>query len=330
VREYDLRMFRAYGEFLEGWVTADGGALTDGLEGMRRGAEILREQNVLAFDGLIKIALSEAEARAGDLERAIATLDEALATVERVGFRAFEAELRRARSEMLLRRDPADVAQAEQALQTALAIARQQRTRSFELRAAMSFAKLYRSTSRPVEAHAVLAPALEGFSPTPEMPEIAEAQSLLGALAEIEEVKAAEAQRQRRLHLQTSYGQAMMWAKGFSAEETRAAFSRATELTAKTDSFADRFAAGHFQWTFAFTRGELQAARELEMRFLKEAEDTGRVVEPVSLDAASPSPAAKPLISSRRAGIASERSRPATVSTKGRHRNASTTPPAQL
>jgi hypothetical protein len=37
--------------------------------------------------------------------------------------------------------------------------------------------------SRPAEAHAALAPALEGFSPTPEMPEIAEAQALMERLA---------------------------------------------------------------------------------------------------------------------------------------------------
>ena len=55
--------------------------------------------------------------------------------------------------------------------------------RSFVLRAALSLAKLYQSTGRPADAHAVLAPALEGFSPTPEMPEIAEAQALLAALA---------------------------------------------------------------------------------------------------------------------------------------------------
>ena len=152
VREHDLRLFRAFGEFLEGWATADGGALTDGLEGMRRGAESLREQNALVFDGLIKIALSEAEARAGDLERAIAALDEALTTVERTGFRAFEAELRRARGEILLRRDPTNFAAAEQAFQTAVAIAREQRTRSFELRAALSLAKLYQSTGRPARS----------------------------------------------------------------------------------------------------------------------------------------------------------------------------------
>jgi tetratricopeptide (TPR) repeat protein len=71
----------------------------------------------------------------------------------------------------------------------------------------------------------------------------------------------------------------MMWAKGFSAEEARAAFSRATALAAKTDSFTDRFAAGHFQFVFAFLRGELRSAREQELSFLKEAEDTGCLVE---------------------------------------------------
>jgi hypothetical protein len=111
------------------------------------------------------------------------------------------------------------------------------------------------------------------------MPEIAETQSLLGALAETEEVKAAEAQRQRRLHLQMAYGQVMMWAKGFSAAETRDAFSRATELAAKTDNFADRFGVAHGQWTAANVRGEFQLARQLASAFLREAETAGRTVE---------------------------------------------------
>jgi hypothetical protein len=64
----------------------------------------------------------------------------------------------------------------------AIAIARRQGARSFELRAALSLAKLYQSTGRAVEAHAVVASALEGFSPTPEMPETAEAQALLSQL----------------------------------------------------------------------------------------------------------------------------------------------------
>jgi predicted ATPase len=279
IEHEDLHLFRAFGEFLEGWVTADSGALAEGLENMRRGAESLREQNVLVFDGLIKIALSETETRAGDLERAIATLDEALATVERTGYRAFEAELHRARGEMLLRRDPADFATAEQALQTAVAIARQQGTRSFELRATLPLAKLYQSTGRPVDAHATLAPALEGFSPTPEMPEIAEAQALLAALAKTEEVKAVETQRQRRLDLQRSYGHALIWGKGYGAEETMAAFARVGELAGPTENYAARFAAYDAQSLGSFIRGEYAQTRETAETFLREAMAEGRATE---------------------------------------------------
>ena len=57
-------MLRAFGVFLEGWASAASGASGGGLEGMRRGVELLREQNVLWFDGLLKMALAEAEARA--------------------------------------------------------------------------------------------------------------------------------------------------------------------------------------------------------------------------------------------------------------------------
>jgi predicted ATPase len=188
-REHQLTMFHALGVFLEGCATAANGAPGDGIGDMRHGVELLREQGVLLFDGIFKIGLSEAEARAGDLGRAVATLDEALASSERTGCHAFEAELHRARGEMLLRRDPTDFAPVQQALQTAVAVARQQGTRAFELRAALSLAKLWQSTDRPAEAHTVLAPALEGFSPTSEMSEIPEAQAVLTALVEVEEVR---------------------------------------------------------------------------------------------------------------------------------------------
>ena len=172
-------MYRAFGVFLEGWVTAASGAIGDGLEDMRRGDELLREQNVLIFDGLLKIALVEAEARAGDPGRAVAILDEALATCDRAGYRAFEAELHRARGEMLLKRDPANPAPAAEALLTAIAVAKEQGARSYELLASLALANLYQSTGRSTEAHAILAPALEGFTPTTEMPEFAQAQALL-------------------------------------------------------------------------------------------------------------------------------------------------------
>ncbi len=181
-REHDLPLWRAWGVFLEGVAKAQSGEPGGGLADMRRGAELLREQNFLLLDGLSKIALAEAEARAGDVDRALAILGEALATCERTGHRTFEAELHRARGDMLLKRDPANPAAAEEALHTAIAVSKQQATRSFGLRAALSLAKLHQSTSRPTDAHAVLAPALEGFAPTAEMPEISEAQALLADL----------------------------------------------------------------------------------------------------------------------------------------------------
>jgi predicted ATPase len=227
------------------------------------------------FHGL----LAELEATTRGPDSALTLVDHGLSIAEETEQHLSDPYLHGLRGKILLRRDPANPGPAEEAFQTAIATARQQSARSWGLRAALSLAKLYQSTGRPIEAHAVLAAALEGFTPTPEMPEIAEAQALVAALAETEEVKAAEAQRQRRLHLQTAYGQAMMWAKGYSAEETRAAFSRATALTAKTDNFAERFAAAQGQWTSALVRGELQSARQLASAFLKEAEAAGRAVE---------------------------------------------------
>src|SRR3984957_3262469 len=157
-REHELTMYGGFGAFLEAWANTAAGAPGDGLGDMRRAVDVLRRQNVLLFDGLLKIALAEAEARAGDPGRAVAILDEALATADRLSYRAFEAELHRTRGEILLKRDSAHSAPAEEAFQTAIAVAKQQGTRSFELRAALSLAKLYQSTTHRVEAHAILAP----------------------------------------------------------------------------------------------------------------------------------------------------------------------------
>jgi predicted ATPase len=178
-REHDLPLFRAFGLFFEGLVTHDSGMLGGGLEGMRRGAELLRQRNIVPFDGLLKIAQAEAELLAGDPDRALTIIDDTLATCDRTGYRAFEAELHRVRGEILLKRDGANPGAAEGEFHSAFAIAKQQGARSFGLRAALSLAKVYQSTSRPREARAVLAPALEGFFPAPEMPEIAEAEALL-------------------------------------------------------------------------------------------------------------------------------------------------------
>ena len=130
---------------------------------------------------LALLAQLEAETLAAD--SAFARMDEALTLAHESENRISLNFLHRLRGEMQLRRDPTNPAPAEEAFLAAVAVANEQGARSPRLQAALSLAKLYRSTSRPVEAHAVLAPALEGFAPTPEMPEIAEAQALLARLA---------------------------------------------------------------------------------------------------------------------------------------------------
>jgi predicted ATPase len=127
--------------------------------------------------------LADLEAMTGRIDNALASMEAGLALAKETGDRWADALLHRLRGDILLKRDPAKPALAEEALKTAIVIAKQQGARSFELLAALALARIRQSTGRPADAHAALAPALEGFSPTPEMPEIAEAQALLGELA---------------------------------------------------------------------------------------------------------------------------------------------------
>jgi predicted ATPase len=274
LREHDLSLFRAFHLFLDGWAS---GRLTD----MRRAIELLREQNVLWFDGPVKIVLAEAEARAGDAVRAVVVLDEALATCNRIGHRAFEAELHRVRGDLLLKRDPANPATAEEALQTALAIAREQGSRSFELRAALSLARLLQSTGRVVEAHAMLEPALEGFSPTSEMHEIEEAQASLAALAESEEVKAEAVRQKRREQLQLNMATALFQSRGMHSTEAGAAFERAGDLIAAADPM-QRLAILYGQAGGALGRGEIRRMLDIAASMApvaaREASEQGALV----------------------------------------------------
>ena len=178
---HDLPQFRAFGMFFDGWARVETDLL-GGLDGMRRGVDSLRAQNILIFHGLVKIALAKTEAEAGDPGRAVAILDEALATADRRAIAHSKPNCIAREVKSCCERNPANSASAEEAFLTAIAVAKQQGTRSFELRAALELAKLYQATGRPVEAHAVLAPALEGFAPTLEMPEIAEGKSIMAAI----------------------------------------------------------------------------------------------------------------------------------------------------
>ena len=166
-----------------GWATAAAGGTEAGWDEVRRGVAGCREQGITIFVRSFDVKLAATEARAGHLDAALAMLDGVLAEAEQTKARAFVADGHRIRGEILLKRDPAHTEAALEAFLAAIAIAQQQKARSFELRAALALAKFYQSSRRAADAHAVLAPALEGFAPTPEFSEIEEAQALVATLA---------------------------------------------------------------------------------------------------------------------------------------------------
>jgi predicted ATPase len=181
-QENAVTLYAALGALQSAWASAR-------LDDRKTGATELRQALAAHIDQGNKLSvpfyqglLAETEAQ-DDAEGALTRIDEALALASETGGRWSDAFLHRLRGEILLKRDLANTAPAEDAFLTAIAIAQQQKARSFELRAALSLAKVYHSMDRSADAYAVLAPRLKGFSPSPELPEIAEAQTLLAALA---------------------------------------------------------------------------------------------------------------------------------------------------
>ena len=180
--EHGIALWIGFGAFLEAWVEFRSGSPETGLLNMRRAAALLQQDGVGAFQPLVRTALAEAEARNGEPEAALATLDQALEDFARTGQRWFDAEIHRMRGDILFEKDAANSDRAEEAFLTAIAIAQHQETRSFEQRAALSLAKLYRASGCDADALALLDPALEGFAPTPEFPEIAEAGEFVATI----------------------------------------------------------------------------------------------------------------------------------------------------
>jgi predicted ATPase len=170
----------AHSAWFDGWLEWRLGDRKPGLAAMRNSLARQAEQGLVTT--FFETLLAEAEAEAGESDVAFCTINHALAASERTGLHWYDVETHRIRGEILLRGNSADTLTAEEAFQRAIAVAGEQGARSLQLRAALSLAKLYQSTNRLVHAQAVLSPALEGFSPTPEMPEIAEAEEMVATI----------------------------------------------------------------------------------------------------------------------------------------------------
>jgi predicted ATPase len=91
-------------------------------------------------------------------------------------------------------------------------------------------------------------------------------------------VSAAAAPSQR-LKLQTSYGQALSWAKGYAAPETAAAFARARDFAVSSDNPGDRFATLYGQWSVSILRADLAPARQITEALLANAKKDATLPE---------------------------------------------------
>jgi predicted ATPase len=107
-------------------------------------------------------------------------LNDALQIVERMGEHWFAAELNRHKGQLLLRQEHSDA--AEELYRKALSIAEAQEAKLWELRAAMSLARLRRDQDRRAEARDFLAPVYGWFTEGFDTADLKEAKALLGEL----------------------------------------------------------------------------------------------------------------------------------------------------
>ena len=281
-REHGMALQEIWAEMSSSWAR---GRLHDpkgGAARLQRALGALAEIGGAVDTAFFLGLLAQLEAEAFGIESASARVDEAFALSNQVESRSYLSFLHRLRGDVLLKRDPDDTSSAEDAFREAIAVAKEQSARSYQLQAALPLAKLYQSTDRPAEAHAVLAPALEGFSPTPEMPEIAEAEALLEALAEMEEVKVAASQQQRQAQLQIAYGNALIAARGPGSPETTDAFAKARGSAFGATDAPERLAADYGLWASSYTRGESPLMRAYAAAFFSDVEPRPDCPRPAS------------------------------------------------
>jgi predicted ATPase len=127
--------------------------------------------------------LTKAYAELGQFDDAWRCIREAYAAIEGTKETWFEAEVHRTAGEIALKSPKPDAAKALAYFERALAVARQQQAKSWELRAAMSMARLWRDQGKREEARDLLAPVYGWFTEGFDTLDLKEARALLEELA---------------------------------------------------------------------------------------------------------------------------------------------------
>jgi class 3 adenylate cyclase/predicted ATPase len=173
--------YRMLGTIYRGWAKVNTGELEAGLSLLRNGSNAYLATGAKTRTPYHNALLARACEIAGQFEESLHLLDEALQVAERIGESWFTAELLRHKGQLMLRQGDIEAAQAF--FRQAFAIAKQQDAKLWELRAAVSLAKLWLDQGRGSEAHAMLAPVYGWFTEGFGTPDLREAEALLAQLS---------------------------------------------------------------------------------------------------------------------------------------------------
>ena len=181
-RDHTMPLYVAAGTYLTGLAKWRAGDREAGLAEMRRGWTLLHENDCYLCEPFWGMQVAVANAAAGQTDTGLEILRELIATTEQSGQHWLDAELHRVRGELLLRRDPTNVGEAEGAFKKALEIARGQRTKAFELRSALGLTHLFINSGRETAGSDLLTRALIDLDTGQDLPEIEQAKKLFGQI----------------------------------------------------------------------------------------------------------------------------------------------------
>jgi predicted ATPase len=180
--EQGFPFYGALGTIYRGWVKVKNGDVTEGLSLLHSGSSAHRATGTELWAPYHIALLAKASKIAGQTEESLTLLDDALQIVERTGERLLEPELYRHKGQLSLRQGHAET--AEELYRKALSIAEEQEAKLWELRAAVSLARLRRDQDRRTEARDLLAPVYGWFTEGFDTADLKDAKALLDKLTE--------------------------------------------------------------------------------------------------------------------------------------------------
>ena len=175
-------MFKASGMMLQGRILPLTGKASEAVQMLTSGIAAYRSTGATVWLPFYLSYLATAYAELGQVDEAWRCTDEALTAIETTKERWFEAEANRIAGEIALMSPHPDVAKAEGYFERALSVARAQQAKSWELRAAMSIARLWRDQGKRHQVHDLLAPVYGWFTEGFDTLDLKEARMLLDDL----------------------------------------------------------------------------------------------------------------------------------------------------